>query len=355
MEHRRLISHGIADRRFKSPAAAGAWLGGLQAQDYNSVLWVIGLRCSGVDVEDVTRAFIEGELVRTWLMRGTLQVAAAEDVRWMLQLLAPRLVFQSQRRLKQLEIDEPILSNSFDLLNRMLEGRNLMTRPEIFAELERGGISAIGQRGYHILRQAAFRAHICFGPRQDGIETYALLDEWIPRVSVKSREECLAEMAARYFRSHGPATLQDFIWWSSLTTADARAGVDLTSSQMVRESIDGTTYWSYEESRSNGGFSARAYLLPAYDEYYLGYKSREVVLKAEHDADKVSSGGVFRPMLVIDSQIAGVWKRMVKKKQVVVILDPFAPLDQADMESITAAAEAYASFLDLEIDVRLDG
>ena len=164
-------------------------------------------------------------------------------------------------------------------------------------------------------------------------------------------DEALAELARRYFYSHGPAMLQDFVWWSGLTAGKARAGLAMVQSQLEREEIEGETYWRPQSELMLDEPEPAAYLLPAYDEYYLGYKNRDAVLDAGYDKKAVSSSGVFRPMLVIGGQIVGTWKRTVKKEAVIIDLNPFRALSDHEYQAVRAAANQYGDYLEREVKI----
>ena len=347
----RLRNQHISLSGFDRPEQVASWFGGMQAQDYSAVIWAIGLRCSGATAQSVEGAIGSKAIIRTWLMRGTIQAAAASDVGWMLELLAPRLISQSQRRLNELELDKAALSRSFKSIEGALLGGNCLSRSEILSRLEQAGVSAKGARGYHILRQAGLRALICFGPNQDKQQTFRLLDEAASRGPSLTREEALTELAARYFGSHGPAAMQDFIWWSGLTAADARAGVESITAQLAEEVQGSQSYWFNESSRWDGEPAAAVYLLPAYDEYYLGYSDRDIVLDAKYDRRAVSSSGIFRPMIVIEGKISGTWTKKLKKNHAAISLAPFESLTETKNKALLAAAEEYGNFLGLPVEV----
>jgi hypothetical protein len=343
----RLYSQQIAQGEFELPDQIAAWLGAMQAQDYPSVKWGVGLRCQGADAAAVERAFVSGDIVRTWLMRGTLQLAAASDVRWMLALLGPRIISRSARRYAQLELDDTTFTRSFETLSSALEGGNRLTRSQVMLALEQTGITAGGPHGYHILRRAGLEGLICYGPFQGRQETFVLLDEWVPHRRELVREEALAELAGRYFAGHGPAALQDFVWWSGLLVGEARAGLDSAKTQLHQETIDGQAYWMVPVEAVPQDPSPTAYLLPAYDEYYLGYKAREAVLDPGYDKRAVSSSGVFRPMIVMDGQVVGIWKQEIKEDSVTISLSLFRPLTEAEEQALDAAAKRYGAYLGL--------
>jgi hypothetical protein len=184
---------------------------------------------------------------------------------------------------------------------------------------------------------------------QDKQKTFVLLDEWVPHSKNMKRDEALAELAERYFRSHGPATLQDFVWWSGLPMANARAGLDIAKTRLHQETVDGQSYCLPQNHSIPKDSSPTAYLLPAFDEYYLGYKARNAVLDSKYDKQAVSSSGVFRPMLVIDGQVVGIWKRTLKKDSVIITPDPFKSLTEAENQALLAAANQYGAFLGLPV------
>ncbi|CAA9352025.1 MAG: hypothetical protein AVDCRST_MAG93-7167, partial [uncultured Chloroflexia bacterium] len=230
--HRRLVQQQVATSKFSQPHELVAWMGAMQAQDYLGSLWAIGARVPGSTETMIEAAVAEGSIVRSWPMRGTIHWMAAVDVRWMVELLAPRVIQSSQGRLRQLGIDAATLSASADVLARALQGGKQLPRPALYEALEQAGIGAEGQRGIHILGQLAMRQLLCIGPRAGKQPTFVLLDEWIPPVQQLGREEALATVATRYFTSHGPATRQDFVHWTGLTIADAKAAIASVSSQL---------------------------------------------------------------------------------------------------------------------------
>jgi hypothetical protein len=263
----------------------------------------------------------------------------------MLTLLGPRLVANSARRYRQLELDDTTFNRSSDALVRALQGRQSLTRAEILLALSRAGISTDGQRGYHILRRAGLEGLICFGPSQNKQETFVLLDEWLPYRKPLGRNEALAELARRYFSSHGPATLQDFVWWSGLPVADARTGLETAKTRLHQETIEGQRYWLAQNQSASKTPSPAAHLLPAFYEYFLGYKDRSAVLDANYDKQVVSSNGVFRPIIVLDGQIVGIWKQRLKRRTVIITPNLFKSLTVAQNQALQMAADQYGAFV----------
>lgn len=343
----RLLNQRIGAARFETPADAVRWFGAVQAQDYLGSLWALGLRLPGKTEVEIERAVAERSIVRTWPLRGTLHFVAAEDVRWMLGLLGARTVARAAGRYRQLGLDEATFVKSRRVLERVLEGGRQLTRPELAAALERGGVGTEGQRLIHLLNRSALEGLTCYAARRGKQFTFALLDEWAPASKRLSREEALAELAGRYFRSHGPATLQDFVWWSSLTTTDARAGLEASGKRLQREVIDGVTYWLSPSTPAAGAGHTAAHLLPAFDEYTVAYKDRGAVLHSSHTRRPDAATAVLGPTVILEGRAVGTWKRTLKRDSVLIEASLWTTLKRTERSALEAAAQRYGEFLGL--------
>lgn len=342
----RLSSQRIGRSDLATPGDVVRWMGALQAQDYQQALWAIGLRTQQATVFDVEAAISSGEIVRTWPQRGTLHFVPAEDARWMLELSAARMVARAARRARQLELDEATFARCRRLVESTLGAGSRLSRPRMMQLFESAGISTSGQRGYHILWRLAQEQVICLGPMEGKQQTFVLLDEWVPEPRRLSRTEALVELATRYFTSHGPATVHDFAWWSGLTMADAKVGLEGATSRLTSMPIGARQCWAELDAGDVAGATGSAYLLPGFDEYLLGYKDRGDVLSMEHAGKIVPGGnGVFRPMTVVDGQVTGTWKRKVTKSAVEVSVTLFARQGEGESAWLSEAAQAYADFL----------
>jgi hypothetical protein len=346
--HQRIAQSSSAHLSFDHPSQVVQWMGAMQAQDYGQVLWAVALRTITATQTDVEQAIAERSIVMTWPMRGTIHLVSAMDVRWMLELCAPRKLAADGLRLKQLELDKEILERCGHLFRDALAGGPPLTRSAMFALLERAGISPKGQRGYHLLWHLAQSGLICFGPKEGKEQTFVLLEEWVPNAPSKSREDSLSELAKRYFTSHGPATVQDFAGWTGLALRDARAGLESVQGQLISESRDQLEYW-WADGVMNVPAASAVHLLPGFDEYMLGYKDRRDVISVEHAKRIVPGGnGVFLPMIVVDGQVVGKWKRTLKKKGVQIVLEPFLEIDSL-AERVQEAIMRYCAFVDLPL------
>jgi hypothetical protein len=322
------------------------WFGAVQAQDYPGALWAIGMRVAGAAQADIERAVAERTIVRSWPLRGTYHFVAAEDLRWILAHLASRVVASAARRFEQFELDARTFRRSSTLLVKALQGGRSLPRRQLYAIFERAGIATRGNRGVHILWRFAQDGLICCGARQGAQQTFALLDEWLPSTPVIDRDRALRELARRYFTSHGPATLQDFGWWSGLAAADTRAAIEMAAAGLVREPIDGTDYWHAEPAAANRPRSSsrlpHGLLLPPYDEYTVAYRDRRAALDPKHAA--AARNGIFSPTVLIDGRIVGTWTRRLAGASVTIALRPFAPLTGVRRRVVAAAARRYGLF-----------
>jgi hypothetical protein len=279
-------------------------------------------------------------------MRGTLHFVAATDIHWMRALLTPKILTNSAKRHAELGLMPAVLAKCEKIFIKALRGRKQLTREKLSALLERERIPASGPRRYHIFWRLAQEGLLCFGTHERKQPTFALLDEWVPATRALDREESLAELARRYFTSHGPATLQDFIWWSGLKTSDARTGIALAGPSLLRETVDDIVYWMGTELPDASIEPEAVYLLPGFDEYLLGYTDRSAMLDRKH-ADRICPGfnGVFFHTVVCHGRVKGTWKRVVKKDAVTIAATPFKTFSRAEKTEIAAAAKRYGNYL----------
>jgi hypothetical protein len=338
----RLVRQGIAGPGFASPVEAVKRLGAVQAQDYAGALWGIGLRTRDATEADVEDALAARRLVRTWPMRGTLHIVAAADVRWMLALLAPRVLAVAAGRWRQLGLDEAAFRRARALFTQALQGGRRLTRLAMYDLLEAGGVPAAGQRGIHVIARLAQEGLLCFAGREGRQHCFALLDEWVPPAPKLEREEALAELALRYFTGHGPATVQDFGWWSGLRTADARAALEMSAPRLARQVVDGEVYWS-SRGAPPARERSRTVLLPPFDEYLVAYRDRSAAL-APSDAPKVHF--LLSPTVLHGGRVVGTWTRALDRERAVsVAVRLFARSGRPKAGQLEAALKRYGRFL----------
>src|SRR6266702_7043145 len=299
--HQRLHNQFITQQTFEKAGDVVEWLGAVQAQDYAAAKWALGLRVQNSTDEIIEQAFASGAILRTHVMRPTWHFVSPADIRWMLALTAPRVKSAIAYYDRTLGLDDTFFTRSNALLAKALQGGAQLTRTELVSVLQRAGIVTDNvQRIGHVLMHAELDGIICSGARRGKQFTYALLDERAPQARTLDRDEALAEFARRYFTSRGPATLQDFVWWSGLSVADARVGLAMVTSQLIHEVVGGQTYWFSTSTAPAHDLSRTIYLLPNFDEYTVGYTDRSAVFDAA-DATKFDArGNVLNHVIVLN-------------------------------------------------------
>jgi hypothetical protein len=284
-------------------------------------------------------------------MRGTLHFVAPEDAKWMLALLTPRIIARAASTYRNSGLDKNIFLKSRKIIIKALEGGKQLGRKEIYALLEKEKISTSEYRGLHIIGLLAQEGLLCFGPRLSKQQGFVLLDEWIPFSKKLEGEEALAELANRYFMSHGPATVQDFVWWSGLTVSAATKGLELIKKIFIGENVNGQMFWMSDDT-SLKVKTPSTYLLPAFDEYLVGYKDRSAALDTKHTRSILTINGIFNPSLIINGKVEGMWKRTITKNEVLLQITSFKTLNQLQKTGITRAAKEYGRFLKMKVKLQ---
>jgi len=256
------------------------------------------------------------------------------------------------RLLREFELDDAALAHSRKVLVKALRDGQRLTRSDVYVTLERAGIATERQRGIHITGQLAQEGLLCLGPRADKQPTFVLLDEWIPSSRAMEREQALAELARRYFHSHGPATLQDFAWWSGLTVKDVQLGIELAADDLVQEIIGGRIYLHSGKECEPSDFPNDPQLLPAFDEYLVAYKDRSDAVEARFSRQVIGINGLFNASIVIEGRTIGTWKRSLDKTGITLELSPFRVLLKKELKSLGKAVRRYGEFMGSPVQVK---
>ena len=370
---KRLLNHRLTSAALSRPADVVAWFGAVQAQEYEPAKWALALRMPDGSVEaDVERAFETGGILRTHVMRPTWHFVTPADIRWMLELTAPRVHRVMSTYNRQLELDARTLVRGIAIIERAIGDERYLTRRELGERLQRRRLTLDGVRLAQMTMHAELEGIICSGPRRGKQSTYALVAERAPKAKRLARDEALATLAGRFFRSHGPATVRDFVWWSGLTTADAKRALEMNRARKVE--VDGRTYWTIGQvtrpsvvfagpgrRRAKEGEDRAAHLLPIYDEFLVAYRDRDAV---PHGPSTVASGPrasvTFQHALAIAGQVAGTWRRQRREETARrasgcrIDAYPMRRLTNAERRAVTNAAERYARFLSVPVDVHIN-
>jgi len=347
----RLINQQITTSKFTTAKSLVGWMGAIQAQDVHMSQWAIGVRLPNATDKVIKSAIDAGEIIRTHLLRPTWHFVSADDIHWMLDLTAPQIRRIVKLRDKNLELNETIYKKSAAIIEKSLAGNNHLTREELVAQFVAAGIAVDSNRASHLLLRAEIDGILCSGKTKSDKQTYALLHEWVPKTRTYDRREALAMLARRYFTSHCPATLADFVWWSGLTVKEATQTLEMVKPSFVSETIDGQTYWLSDSLTLPKQAQDSVYFLPAFDEFIISYKDRTASLPADHHAKAVSNNGIFRPIIVLNGQIIGIWKRTVKKDTVLLETTFFNPPGEASEAGIIRSFAPYAHFIGKKVEV----
>lgn len=337
----RLAAQQITKHDFTNPGDLVRWMGAIQAQDYLGSLWAIGLRLPGKTEAQIEKAIAEKTIVRSWPMRGTLHFVPSEDLRWMLKLLTPRIISKAALLYRQSNLDAAVFRKAEKIILKTLSGKQL-TRKEIYDVLEKSKIAVNEQRGLHILGFLAQQGLICFGPRNKKQQTFVLLDEWITTSKNVSREQGLKVLAERFFSSHGPATLNDFVWWTGLTVKDAKVAVEQITFEQF--SLNNSQYFYVGKATAKLQMPG-IYMLPSYDEYLVGYKDRSLTLDEKSPYPHRGAGGIFTNTIISKGKIAGTWKRKIEGKGIVLENNLFRKLSITEQKDLNKTVSNYQGFL----------
>ena len=345
-----LCAQRLANQQLAKPSLApvdvvGAF-GAMQAQEYALAKWAIGLRAPGTTDADIEGAIARGEILRTHPLRITHHFVAPADIRWLLALLGPVALRRAAKRWRDLGLDDKTIGKSHELLARTLAGGKQLMRGELAAAYKRAGISTEGQRMPHLLARAELAGLICSGARNGNQITFALLDERVPPTKAIERDAALAELARRYFTTRGPATLRDFMWWSGLSAADAKAALAAAQHKLVEDRSAGVVYWRGPGKQATR-IADRAFLLPTYDEYMVAYRDRTAIGTPPAKPKGFGESTLLGPSIVVGGEVIGSWSRAITSKRVTIQMRLWRKLTAHERALVEAAADRYAAFIGL--------
>jgi hypothetical protein len=342
----RLRNQYLTRLGFRHPGEVVAWFGAVQAQEFGPATWALRLRLRNQPISsEIQRAFDEGSILRTHVMRPTWHFVAAADIRWLIELTGSRVQRVMSTYDRQLGLDQRTLVRSTRLIEAALGDRNYLTRAELGERLRRAGLTLDAIRLAHVAMYAELEGVICSGPRRAKQSTYALIAERAPNAISLSRNDALATLTRRYFSSHGPATIRDFVWWSGLPTADARLGLEMNNAR--RQEVNGLTYWTIGNSSRGATRDDLVHLLPIYDEYIVAYRDREAVPHARlqiSSPSRPTESVTFQHTLIINGRVAGTWRRMQSERAAAIEVIPLRRLSRTELRAVREAAARYQHF-----------
>ncbi len=345
----RLVNQRLIDKPFTNAADVVHWFGAMQSQDYPNAKWAIGQRMRAATDRSLDDAFNAGEVVRVHAMRPTWHFIAADDLRWILALTSPRVHMFNGGPYRRLELGDVVFRKAHALFRQALAGGKHLTRAELGELLRSKRIVATGQRIAYIAMQAELDGVICSGPIRGKQRTYALVDERVPGQRTLKGDEALAELAHRYFTSHGPATAHDFAWWSGLTITEAKRATQMLTRELESTVLAGKTYWL-------GGLlpaKVRApvvHLLPNYDEHVVAYRDHNPSLDPRTpDALRGWGNALTAHLICLNGLVVGGWRRDVVSDHVAVRLALPIRLTAGENTALERALKGYGAFMELPV------
>jgi hypothetical protein len=351
----RLAAQKLTQSPFQTPLQAVAHLGAVQAQDFAGAKWAVAQRLDRATEADLDRAFNAGDILRTHVLRPTWHFVAPADIRWLLELTGERVLAAGRSQYRKLGLSDEIFRRAEDILRSALAGGNYLTRPECEVLFRQAGISLhtppeLGSLSSHLLMHAELFALVTSGPLRGKQHTYALLSERAPDAGTYTRPQALAELASRFFMSHGPATLADFAWWSGLTKADAKAGLAAVTAELSHAVVSDNQYW-FDPRLTAEIAKNTVYLLPNYDEYIIAYANRSQMIGATPGHLLDGRGNViFNNVIISDGRVVGTWRRKLQSRVVTVEALLFEPVTRGVAALLKQAAARYAVYLGAELD-----
>lgn len=329
---RRLAAHGLAAPRFATPADVVRGLGAVQAQEPAGAAWAIAQRLPRPARDDVAAALDAGELLRSHALRPTWHIVARDDLRWMQAATAERVERAVGTWYREFGLDAAEFARSDAIVEAAIRRDGARTRPELTAELAAGGVD-VGEpvRVQHVLLHAEVVALITSGPMRGTQATYALVEDRAPASTALSPADPLPELARRYLTGHGPATVRDLAWWSGMTVTAARTAVAAIEGELRRDEVDGIEYWSPAEA-PDAGEPDGILLLPAYDEFVVGYTDRSLFTP-----EGFTGNPVFQNVIVRRGEIVGTWDPKAEG----VAPEVTTTLDRAALDAAIERFESY--------------
>jgi len=344
----------LVDRRWTTGSDVVRALGAVQAQDYEGAKWALSMRTTAATDAAIEREFESGAILRTHVLRPTWHFVDPTDIRWMLALTGPRVMKTMATYDRKLGLDERVFRRSRSALTKALRDADL-TRTELKAVLEPkvgplgGGVAGV-QRTAHLMMRAELEGVICSGPRRGKQFTYALLDRRVRPAAILDRDEALLELTRRYFRTRSPATPQDFSWWSGLPMADVRRGIDLARAELESVSIGDVAYWVHGDTPSRAKPSA--WLLPNYDEFFIGYRDRSAIGVRLDSVQAVTGGNaLIANVIAMDGQLVGGWRRTLGTDRIRLDLQVLTRLSAAEQKRVMAEVRRYEAFAGKPVNV----
>jgi hypothetical protein len=349
ISYHRLVSQKLLNENKSSPQEIVGHLGAMQAQDYAMAKWAIGSRCDATE-KMIEEAINSAQIIRTHILRPTWHFVSATDIYWMLDLSAPQVKKFTASAGKKYGYDAKKLDQANSKIEKLLAGNNHLTREEIMLELDVKKTSSADFLSAAIMMNAELDGLVCNGKMKGKQITYALLEERVAKPNSKfTKEEGLAKLALKYFESHGPATLLDFSWWSGFAPTTCKNILNAIELRLNSVEINGQQYWFGKETSAENSFRESVHFLPAFDEILISYKTREASILAEHQSKAFTNNGIFKPVILENSKVIGIWKRTFSKDHAKIETQFFTETESHKKAILFEGIKAFEKYLGTKI------
>lgn len=317
----------------------------MQSQEYAMAKWAIALRLPKSTHASIEKAFNEGKILRTHILRPTWHFVSPDDIRWLLQLTAPRIRAVSNPYFKKYSLDQKLFNKVNTIFEKELREKNFLTRTELKSVLEQKKIKAPDSISLsYIFMQAELEQIICSGPRKGKQFSYALFDEVTTTAREFDRPKALEELCLRFFKTRGPANIKDCAIWSGLTAKDIRDGIEMNGAKLESAPYDGVDYYFVTGLRDSKPLPVTSvnFLLPDYDEYGVSYKNESFALNFIRRRGKPMD--LFNHKYVLDGLLAGDWKLNKAGTRIDVEVQSGTDLSASKKIKLDKAVEKYKKF-----------
>lgn len=309
----RLYNQLLTGHEFDEPHEIVSWMGAMQSQSLELAKWAIGARLGEKTVKNVEEALNTGKIIRTHILRPTWHFVSCEDIHWMFDLSIPRLKPTYLSYCKMLGADDSVISRGVSMVEKSLSGGKHLTKQEIGTILQKEKITTDTRMLTLIISMAEMEGVLCNGQLRGNKQTFTSFGEWAPRKLSIQKEEALERLARTFFTSHGPATIQDFTWWSGLTLTECKQALEMIKNDFICETTNGRVFWMKNDIKTPATDEVSALLLPPFDEFVVSYKDRSEMIDETHYGKVMTKNGLFSPTIMLNGEIIGSWKKTMKK------------------------------------------
>ena len=354
----RLCNQQLLASQFEKPEDVVDWMGMMQAQDYMQFRWAIGMRTREPKMKAVKDSFSSGKLLRLHLLRCTVQTVTAEDYPWILDLCRERNLrtIQSWPSYTQTDYSEQYHQEATEALKEILSkgrcstdnqgitslsGATSLSKKEISEEMGKLGLPSDTAHLNQILLRGEIEGLLCSGEMKGKDATWTLVAN---HANVISTTESLALLARKYFRSHSPASFEDFCWWTGLTITQTRQAIEQIAPELEEVQVGEQEMYIYKTPSYCASQEKSLHLLPPYDEYLIGYKSRWVALDKKYESKAHNRFGIFKPVILQDGKVVGNWKASLLQGAKVIETDIFAKKREIGIRRLEKAKEKLIGF-----------